>query len=112
LAAIGVAVEAIPETNQVLSPVKTGQLFVRYDGSSFRVTDYNDISTVARVELILRKKDLRSHQGAYEVIDKVRELLTGFVPDSNDGRVCLPVSDRFDSFANGIWRFAMSYEVS
>jgi|SRR6478672_6692078 len=61
-------------------------------------------------ELSLQLKDLRSHAGAYEVIRKIRELLTGYHPAESD-RCLYETNAEFVDLNEGIWFYAMTFAI-
>jgi hypothetical protein len=55
-------------------------------------------------------KNLRSHEGAYFYIDKVRELLSGFKPDNCSKMQ--PTKENFLLETAGIWQYAINFTLT
>ncbi|MEO1208295.1 MAG: Gp37 family protein [Cyanobacteria bacterium J06638_20] len=65
-----------------------------------------------RIELLLRKKDLRTHATTLPIVQAVDELLSGFVPDpERPTEAFYQVSGGFVSVLEGIWGYAMLYAM-
>ena len=52
-------------------------------------------------------KNLRSNEGAYIYLDKVREILTGYRPDNCSKMQ--PIKEDFLSEDNGIWQYSINF---
>ncbi|MBF0481271.1 MAG: hypothetical protein HQK81_06145 [Desulfovibrionaceae bacterium] len=57
-------------------------------------------------EISIYVRSLRSHLGAYSVLEGVRAALTGFNPE---GVMLFPVDEQFQEFANSVWIYTMGF---
>ncbi len=55
-------------------------------------------------------RNLRSNNGAYELIDRIKRLLTGFSPDCCSKM--MPVKDYFISENTGIWQYGIDFSLN
>lgn len=55
-------------------------------------------------------RNLRSNNGSYELIDRIKSLLTGFSPDSCSK--LFPVKDYFISENAGIWQYGIDFSLN
>ena len=54
-------------------------------------------------------KNLRSHEGAYFYLDKIRQILTGYRPDNCSKMQ--PIKENFLMENNGIWQYAINFSL-
>jgi len=55
-------------------------------------------------------KNLRSHEGSYFYLDKVRQILTGYRPDNCSKMQ--PIKEDFLSEDNGIWQYSINFSLT
>lgn len=88
-------------------------LLVHYQGSN-----YGNSYSIGCVNQENRKefsvtvvtRNLRSNEGAYELIDRIKLLLTGFRPEGCSQMQ--PVKDYFISENGGIWQYGIDFRVT
>ncbi len=110
---LGVRVRVTPDTDNSGVNVR-GVLVVGYTGSSFSNVSQKVISSQQRTlnwELSLTYKDLQTHKDNYLLIEKLLELLTGFLPIDCDGfyGALYPTRDGFVSNSDGFWRYTIIF---
>lgn len=95
-------------------PGRKGQMFIGYKRSRFRVTSWVPVTceVIAEYELSLMLKDLRSHKGAYPLLDAIRFAITGFIPLKGPSHKCYPVQEGFLKAEDGIWYYALVVAVA
>jgi hypothetical protein len=106
----------VPATiDELLSRVQDDQIIVAFNGSSlgdFPLLDYvpSGQEETPGFEVDLFCRDLRSHQGAYALIRKVRKALNGFelVTDC----FLRLVSIRFLGLNESVWMFGLNFEIT
>lgn len=62
-------------------------------------------------EVVIQGRNLRSHQGVLQVIDRVSELLTGFYPNPNYRKGAYETRSGFVAVSKGLWTYSMSFAV-
>jgi len=62
-------------------------------------------------EISLHLKDLRSHSGAYPIIDRMRDLLTGQSPPGCKPRGLYVASSQYADRINGFWIYRIVAEI-
>lgn len=102
------------DSDQIPKPGRKGQVFIGYKRSRFRVTSMLPATceVIAEYELSLQLKDLRSHSGAYPILDAIRYALTGFIPLKGPSHKCYPVQEGFVKAEDGIWYYAVIIAVA
>lgn len=95
----------------LLHPI--GALLVHYQGSNY--TNSEALGCVVQdnkkeFAITIVTRNLRFNQGAYEYIDKVKSLLTGFQPD--ECSKLMPTKDYFISENSGIWQYGINFSLS
>ena len=109
-----VLVEGFPDKPSefiLLHPV--GALLVHYKGSNY--SQSNAISFISQenkkeFSITVVTRNLRGNEGAYEFIDKVKSVLTGFEPDSCSK--LMPSKDFFISENGGIWQYGINFTLT
>lgn len=99
-----------PEEFILLHPI--GALLVHYQGSNFSTSEaFGCITQENKKEfsITIVTRNLRSNNGAYEYLDKVKEVLTGFKPD--ECSQLYPTKDGFVSEKGGIWQYAINFNL-
>lgn len=110
-----VRVQATPEDTSELRAPKGDRVLVAFKGFSLSAPG-NMINPHAPIiqsgdlsfAVILQFKSLRSHQGAFPLMQKILNLTTGFVPEST-GRPIYCTGSDFVSNDDGIWTWSMSF---
>lgn len=95
-------------------PTTKSQIFVGFKKETLeapQLVNYDAPSIQPRIleyELIFRLKDLRSHTGVYEVIDQIRDCLTGFAPLPNS-KALYESQSGFVDLDQGLWFYSMTF---
>lgn len=90
-----------------------GALLVHYQGSNYSNSDaLGFISQENKKEFAITivTRNLRTNDGAYEYIDKVKSVLTGFEPKGCSK--LMPSKDYFISENNGIWQYGVNFTLT
>lgn len=87
-----------------------GAILVHYQGGNYSESKslgyiFQDKKLEFSITVVMRH--LRNHDGAYEYLDKVREILTGFIPENCTKMY--PVKEEFISENNGIWQYLINF---
>ena len=95
----------------LLHPV--GALLIHYQGSNY--TNSNALSFISQdnkkeFSITIITRNLRSNNGAYEYLDKVKSVLTGFKID--ECSQLMPTKDNFISENGGIWQYALNFTLT
>ncbi len=95
----------------LLHPV--GALLVHYQGSNY--TNSNALSFISQenkkeFSITIITRNLRENRGAYEYIDAIKSVLTGFQP--NECTKLIPTKDFFISENTGIWQYGINFSLS
>lgn len=90
-----------------------GALLVHYQGSNYAPT--NSIGCITQenkkeFSITVVTRNLRSNNGAYEYIDKVKDVLTGYKID--ECSLLMPTKDNFISENGGIWQYAINFTLT
>ncbi len=107
-------VQGFPEKPQefiLLHPI--GAILVHYRGGNYSNTDaINFISQEKKLEFAITivTRNLRSNNGAYEVLDLVKQNLCGF--KIAECSKLTPVKEGFLSETTGIWQYEISFTLS
>lgn len=117
LTKLGLRVVGFPENPEELGrPISYGQVLIGFKRESLQPPSHhnNGVSIVQprRVEwdVVLQIKNLRSHAGAYPVMDKIRDLLTGFRPPDTLRPLYETQAD-FVDLRDGIWTYNMTFAI-
>lgn len=107
-------IEGFPEKPDQFNLLHSkGAVLVHYQGASYSPT--NSTSSIVQEKKLefsatVVMRHLRSNDGAYEVLDRVRELLTGFKING-----CTKISMLKESFLSenaGIWQYAINFTLT
>lgn len=115
LAPFQVSVSPYPsDVEQQAKPIQKGMILIGYKRSRFREISYEPMvcEMICEFEVSLMLRDLRSHVGAYPILDMIRYAITGFIPLKGPSGKCYPIQEGFVDIENGIWRYAMSVGVA
>jgi hypothetical protein len=112
-----VLVRGFPDTPEGLGRiVPRGQILVAYKSATFRETSIAPIAMEAILdfEVSMQLSDLRSHSGAYPILDLIRAALTGFYPVVGASKPLLPKGERFADLdaSTRIWYYVQNYQLS
>lgn len=95
----------------LLHPI--GALLIHYQGSNYTSTNaLNFITQENKKEFSITvvTRNLRSNKGAYEFIDGIKSVLTGFSPDGCSK--LSPSKDFFISEKGGIWQYGVNFTLT
>lgn len=100
-----------PDTFNLIHP--KGAILIHYQGGTYAST--NSTSSIIQEKKLefsatVVMRHLRSNDGAYEVLDKVRELLLGFKIDG-----CSKISMLKENFLAenaGLWQYAINFTLN
>lgn len=109
-----VKVEGFPDKPSefiLLHPI--GALLVHYQGSNY--TSSQALSFITQenkkeFSITIITRNLRSNNGAYEYLDRVKSVLTGFKID--ECSQLMPIKDNFISENSGIWQYAINFTLT
>ncbi len=90
-----------------------GALLVHYQGSNYSNSDaLGFISQENKKEFSITvvTRNLRTNDGAYTYLDKVKSVLTGFAPEGCSK--LMPSKDFFISENNGIWQYGINFTLT
>ena len=100
-----------PSEFMLLHPI--GAILIHYQGGNYSTTQslgfINQIKT-AEFSITIVTRNLRSNAGAYELLDKVRSILTGFEIDGCSELT--PTKENFISENKGIWQYAINFSLT
>ncbi len=90
-----------------------GAILVHYQGSNY--SSSNALAFVTQenkkeFSITIVTRNLRSHNGAYEFLDRVKQTLTGFKIDG-----CTPLTPTKDFFISentGIWQYGINFSLT
>lgn len=114
VAPFSLKVEPFPEAPDNYVPTHpTGTVLVVYKGSAYGPAQSTDLVIQDRemdFELTILIRNLRKHQGAYAVIEALRNGLAGWMaPGANKGARL--VRDEFRGHEAGIWHWALGIRI-
>ncbi|MBW4675966.1 MAG: Gp37 family protein [Desmonostoc geniculatum HA4340-LM1] len=115
LAPFEVTIAPFPgDSDQQPKPGRKGMILIGYKRSRHRVTSIQPMTVeiIAEFELSLQLKDLRTHRGAYPLLDAVRYAITGLIPLKGPLSKCYPVQEGFIKAEDGIWYYALVVAVA
>lgn len=109
-----VLVKGFPDKPQefiLLHPI--GAILVHYQGSNY--TSTNALGCISQenkkeFSITVITRNLRFNEGAYEYIDRIKSVLTGFEPDGCSK--LSPTKDFFISENSGIWQYGINFSLS
>ena len=99
-----------PSEFRLLHP--TGALLIHYQGSNYTNTQALGFVTQENKKefsVTVITRNLRANNGAYEFIDKVKAVLSGFKIDECTS--LLPTKDYFISENAGIWQYGINFTL-
>lgn len=113
-ASLGITVESFPERPSeysLLDPV--GAALVVISSSRFSTTA-NQVGQERRTRVVitLLMRNLRTHTGAYGLMDAVLDALLGWMPSEGGWQPLIAISDQFVSEESGVWQYDMVFESS
>jgi hypothetical protein len=87
-----------------------GAILVHYQGGNYSESKsidciYQDKKLEFSITIVM--KHLRTHEGAYEYLDIVRQILTGFKPENCSKMI--PTKEEFIGEDNGIWQYSINF---
>ncbi|MDD3012613.1 MAG: Gp37 family protein [Candidatus Gastranaerophilales bacterium] len=90
-----------------------GAILVHYQGSSYSEPKspgciFQERKLEFSITVVMR--NLRTHEGTYEYLDKVRDVLTGFKPE-NCGKM-YPLKEDFLAEDNGLWQYGINFALT
>lgn len=89
-----------------------GALLVHYQGSNYTSSEALGFVTQTNQKefsITIVTRNLRSNNGAYEYLDKVKAVLTGFKTDECTSLI--PTKDFFISENKGIWQYGINFTL-
>ncbi len=114
---MGLRVAGFPDNPQELGrPMPSGQVLIGYKKDSLETpnTFAQNASMIQKwvieFEVSLQLKNLRSHIGAYPIMDSIKNLLTGFRP-SVINQPLYQIQGGFVDMKDGIWYYSMVFGV-
>lgn len=90
-----------------------GALLVHYQGSNYTSTNalgYISQENKKEFSITVVTRNLRFNEGAYEFIDRIKSVLTGFEPDGCSK--LMPSKDFFISENKGIWQYGVNFTLT
>ena len=87
-----------------------GAILVHYQGGNYsesKSLGYIVQDKKLEFSVTVVTKNLRSHEGSYFYLDKVRQILTGYRPDNCSKMQ--PIKEDFLSEDNGIWQYSINF---
>lgn len=90
-----------------------GAILIHYQGANYSSTKslgfVNQVKT-AEFSITIVTRNLRSNSGAYELLDSVRAILTGF--QIKDCSELVPIKESFISETAGIWQYSINFSLT
>jgi len=90
-----------------------GAILIHYQGGNYSTSQslgYVNQENKKEFAITIVTRDLRSNNGAYEMLDKVKTVLTGFqVPGCSK---LIPAKDGFISEKSGIWQYGINFTLT
>ncbi|MEX3629863.1 MAG: Gp37 family protein [Burkholderia sp.] len=105
-------VEAWPTRPEGYRLTAAGDIFVIYKGGTYQVraTGEQFYEDALKFEIVLRARTLRDHDGAYEMLETIRDAVCGRrLPQSAD--VTVPLRDDFADYGEGVFAYALLVSV-
>ena len=99
-----------PSEFNLLHPI--GAILVHYQGSIYTNTEALGFVTQENKKefgITIITRNLRTHNGAYEYIDKVKSAISGFKIDECTSLI--PTKDYFISENKGIWQYGINFTL-
>jgi hypothetical protein len=114
VAPFGLVLEPFPEDPDAYTMTHPkGAVLVVYKGSTYGQALATDAMVQTRAmgfELVILVRNLRKHQGAYGVIDALRQGLAGWQPPQA-GRAARITRDEFRGREGSVWQWAVAVEI-
>lgn len=111
----GCAIVSFPENaSKYGKAIPRGQIMIGYRSSSFKTISEQPITSAmdANFEVNFSLQDLRSHTGAYLLLDWSRFALTGFIPIAGPVKGLRASNERIDGLQeNGNWEYTQTWTV-
>lgn len=95
----------------LLHPI--GAILIHYQGGNYSKSQslgYVNQTKTAEFSITIVTRNLRSNAGAYELLDSVRAILTGYRIDGCSQLT--PVKENFISENKGIWQYAINFSLT
>lgn len=113
----GVRLEAYPDQPKELGkPTPSARILIGYQGSSFTSLSEDprnfSMEETLTYELTFEVKGLRTHRGAYPLLDVAKNALMGYVPAIGQFRPVRPKAIAFKGVTEGIWYYSMTISLS
>jgi hypothetical protein len=109
-----VLVEGFPDKpSEFILLHSIGALLVHYQGSNYSnsaALGYIVQDNKKEFSITIVTRNLRANQGAYEYLDKVKSILTGFQVD--ECTKLMPTKDFFISENGGIWQYGINFTLT
>jgi hypothetical protein len=90
-----------------------GAILVHYQGGNYSASQslgYINQENKKEFSITIVTRDLRSNNGAYQTLDKVKSALTGF--QIQGCSKLTPTKDGFVSEKSGIWQYAINFSLT
>lgn len=111
----GCAIAAFPDNAAKFGrATPRGQILVGYRSSSFKAIAEQPITMEmqANFEVLVQLQNLRTHTGAYQLLDWIRFALTGFIAIAGPTKGMRPSNEKIDDLDdNGNWIYSQSWTV-
>lgn len=115
LSAQGVAITAFPEdATKFPRATPKGQILLGYRNSTFKASSESPLTMnwFANFELLINFQDLRSHTGAYPLLDWARYALLGFRPVVGPVKGMRPTTEKIEGMSDdGTWEYSQQWQV-
>jgi Gp37 protein len=99
-------------------PVTESQIYVAFESESFNPVEggytgrtYYQQLRKLRFQLILRLFELYGQQRSYDVLDTIRQALTGLGVEQRSRTGLYQVDGGFKQYAQGLWLYQMRFEI-
>lgn len=90
-----------------------GAVLIHYQGGTYKpTTSFSSLLQTKRLDfsLTIITRNLKNNNGAYELLDRVRKLLTGF--EVEGCTKLTPTKEGFLAETNGIWQYTINFETT
>lgn len=107
-------IEGFPDKPQNFNLIHPkGAILIHYQGGNYSSSkSTSSIVQEKKLEFVLTiiTKNLRSNEGAYTYLDKVKEILTGHKIDGCSKMY--PIKENFLSEDAGLWQYSISFSMT
>lgn len=107
-------VEGFPDKpNEFILIHPIGAILVHYQGSNYSSSQslgYVNQENKKEFSITIVTRDLRSNNGAYQMLDQVKTILTGF--QIAGCSKLTPAKDGFISEKSGIWQYGINFTLT